>query len=68
MDQAASSYKVEDRKKVYAQIDRKLLHDGSARPGNCSSPPRWKASASTVQGYQPNLLSKPIFRGVWLSK
>jgi len=66
MDQAASSYKVEDRKRVYAQIDQ-LLHDEALDPGLFFAP-ALEASSSTVQGYQPNLLGKPIFRGVWLSK
>ena len=25
-----------------------------------------EAMSTTVQGYQPNLLGKPVFRGVWL--
>ena len=67
MDQAASSYKIDDRKKVYAQLNQ-LLQEDALDPGAMFFAAALEASSSTVQGYQPNLLGKPMFRGVWLSK
>lgn len=67
MDAAASTYKLEERRKLYAQIGQ-LLHDEALDPGGLFFASALEASSNAVQGYQPNLLGKPMFRGVWLTK
>jgi ABC-type transport system substrate-binding protein len=66
MDQAAASYRLEERKKLYAQIGE-LIQQEAVDVGLFFAPVL-EASSAAVQGYQPNLLGKPMFRGVWLSK
>jgi peptide/nickel transport system substrate-binding protein len=66
MDQAAASYKIEDRKKIYWQIDELIQQE--ALDIAFFFAPALEASTTAVQGYQQNLLGKPLFRGVWLSK
>jgi peptide/nickel transport system permease protein/peptide/nickel transport system substrate-binding protein len=66
MDQAAASYKLEDRRKLYAQIDE-LVQQEAVDVGLFFAP-ALEASAAAVEGYQQNLLGKPVFRGVWLQK
>jgi peptide/nickel transport system substrate-binding protein len=66
MDQAVATYKIDERKKLYAQIEE-IVHQEALDPG-LFLVPALEASTAAVQGYQPTLLGKPMFRGVWLSK
>ena len=66
MDQAAASYKLEDRRRLYAQIDE-LIQQEAVDVGLFFAP-ALEASGAAVEGYQQNLLGKPLFRGVWLQK
>jgi ABC-type transport system substrate-binding protein len=66
MDQAAGTYKQDERKKLYAQIEQIIQED--ALDTGLFFAAALEASAASVQGYQPNLLGKPMFRGVWLAK
>jgi peptide/nickel transport system substrate-binding protein len=66
MDQAVASYRLDDRKRLYWQIDE-LIQQEAVDVGLFFAP-ALEASTTAVQGYQPNLLGKPMFRGVWLSK
>jgi ABC-type transport system substrate-binding protein len=66
MDQAVSTYKLDERRKLYAQIDE-ILREEAIDTGLFFAP-ALEASTAAVQGYQPNLLGKPMFRGVWLAK
>jgi peptide/nickel transport system substrate-binding protein len=67
MDAASSTYKLDERKKLYAQIGQ-IIQEEALDPGGLFFAPALEAAAGTVQGYQPNLLGKPIFRNVWLTK
>lgn len=66
MDQAVATYKIEERKKLYAQISE-IIREEAIDPGLFFAP-ALEASSAAVRGYQPNLLGKPIFRGVWLAR
>ncbi len=66
MDQAVSTYKLDERRKLYAQIDE-ILREEALDTGLFFAP-ALEAGTAAVQGYQPNLLGKPMFRGVWLAK
>ena len=67
LDQAVSTYKPDERRKLYAQIGQ-IIQDEALDPGGLFFAAALEASSTSVQGYQPNLLGKPIFRGVWLTK
>lgn len=66
MDKAVETYKTSEREKIYAQIEE-IIHDEALDTG-LFFVPALEASSAAVQGYQPNLLGKPMFRGVWLAK
>jgi len=66
MDQAAASYRIDDRRKIYAQIDE-IIQQEAIDIGFFFAP-ALEAGTTAVQGYQQNLLGKPNFRGVWLAK
>ena len=67
LDAASSTYKLDERKKLYAHIAQ-VIQEEALDPGGLFFAPALEASTNTVQGYQPNLLGKPIFRNVWLTK
>jgi ABC-type transport system substrate-binding protein len=65
MDQARGVYRTEDRRKLYHQIGEVIQQEAIDVP--LFFPASLEAMAGAVQGYQPNLLGKPSFRGVWLT-
>jgi peptide/nickel transport system substrate-binding protein len=66
LEQATATYKLEDRRRIYWQIDE-LLQQEAIDVGLFFAP-ALEASTAAVQGYQQNMLGKPMFRGVWLAK
>jgi ABC-type transport system substrate-binding protein len=64
MDQAKSVYRMEERRPLYWQIDELVQQEAVDIPLFYAA--ALEAMSASVQGYQPNLLGKPIFRGVWL--
>jgi peptide/nickel transport system substrate-binding protein len=66
MDQAAATYKLEERRRIYWRIDE-LLQQEAIDIGLFFAP-ALEASTAAVQGYRQNMLGKPMFRGVWLAR
>ena len=64
MDQAKSVYKLEERRALYQKIDEIIQQEAVDVPLYVA--PVLEAMSTNVEGYQPNLLGKPAFRGVWL--
>ena len=64
MDQAKATYKIDERRKIYQQIDEVVQQEAIDTPLYFAY--SLEAMSPTVQGYVPNLLGKPMFRGVWL--
>jgi len=64
MDQARATYKVEERRRLYQQISEVVQQEAIDTPLYFAY--SLEAMSTSVQGYQPNLLGKPVFRGVWL--
>jgi peptide/nickel transport system substrate-binding protein len=64
MDQAKSVYKLEERRPLYQKIDEIIQQEAVDVPLYVA--PVLEAVSTNVEGYQPNLLGKPAFRGVWL--
>jgi len=64
MDQAKSVYKIEERRALYQKIDEIIQQEAVDVPLYVA--PVLEAVSTSVEGYQPNLLGKPAFRGVWL--
>jgi peptide/nickel transport system substrate-binding protein len=66
MERAVATWNLEERRKLYWQIDE-LIQQEAVDVGLFYAA-ALEASSAAVQGYQPNLLGKPMFRGVWLQK
>jgi ABC-type transport system substrate-binding protein len=64
MDQAKATYKQDERRRFYQQIDEVVQQEAIDTPIYVAN--SLEAMSTSVQGYQPNLLGKPVFRGVWL--
>ena len=64
MDQGKATYKQDERRRFYQQIDEVVQQEAIDTPLYVAS--SLEAMSTSVQGYQPNLLGKPVFRGVWL--
>jgi ABC-type transport system substrate-binding protein len=64
MDQARTTYKVEERRRLYQQISEVVQQEAIDTPLYFAY--SLEAMSTSVPGYQPNLLGKPVFRGVWL--
>jgi peptide/nickel transport system substrate-binding protein len=64
MDQAKSVYRTQERQPLYRQIDAIVQQEALDIPLYFAA--ALEAMSATVQGYHPNLLGKPVFRGVWL--
>jgi ABC-type transport system substrate-binding protein len=65
MDQAKATYRHEDRRRVYHQVVELIQQEALDVPLFYAA--SLEAMTGSVQGYQPNLLGKPMFRGVWLT-
>jgi len=59
-----SVYKLEERRALYQKIDEIIQQEAVDVPLYVA--PVLEAMSTNVEGYQPNLLGKPAFRGVWL--
>ena len=64
MDQGKATYKQDERRRFYQQIDEVVQQEAIDTPLYVAY--SLEAMSTAVQGYQPNLLGKPMFRGVWL--
>ena len=64
MDQAKATYRVEERRRLYQQLGEVIQREAVDVPLYFAY--SLEAMSVAVQGYQPNLLGKPMFRGVWL--
>ena len=64
MDQARAAYRIEDRRRLYHQVDELIQQE--ALDVAIYVAHSLDAMSAGVQGYVPNLLGKPMFRGVWL--
>ena len=64
MDQGKATYKQDERRRFYQQIDEVVQQEAIDTPLYVAY--SLEAMSTSVQGYQPNLLGKPMFRGVWL--
>ncbi len=62
--ESRSSEDTEERKKVFAKLQRIVLEQALCVP--LTLQPELDAMAKTVKGYKPNLLGKPRFENVWL--
>lgn len=65
LDQARALYRLEDRRRLYHQVDEIVQQEALDVPLYYAY--ALEAMSTSVQGYQPNLLGKPVFRGVWLA-
>jgi peptide/nickel transport system substrate-binding protein len=66
MDRAVATWNLEERKKLYGQIEEVIQQE--AIDVGLFYAQALEAGSTAVQGYQQNLLGKPMFRGVWLQK
>ena len=64
MDQAKATYRQEDRRRIYQQLSEVIQQE--AMDTGIYVAYSLEAMNATLQGYQPNFLGKPMFRGVWL--
>ena len=64
MDQAKTTYKLEERRRLYQQIAEVVQQEAMDIGIYVAS--SLEAMNTSVQGYQQNFLGKPVFRGVWL--
>jgi peptide/nickel transport system permease protein/peptide/nickel transport system substrate-binding protein len=60
LDQAKATYRLEDRRRLYQQIDEIVQQEALDVPFYYAH--ALEAMSASVQGYQPNLLGKPVFR------
>ncbi len=65
LDQARAAYRQDDRRRLYHQIEEVVRQEALDVPLFYAS--SLEAMGGSVQGYEPNLLGKPMFRGVWLA-
>jgi peptide/nickel transport system substrate-binding protein len=66
MDRAVATWNLEERKKLYWQLEEVIQQE--AIDVGLFYAQALEAGSTAVQGYQQNLLGKPMFRGVWLQK
>ena len=64
MDQAKATYRLEDRRRIYQQLSEVIQQE--AMDTGIYVAYSLEAMSTTLQGYQPNFLGKPMFRGAWL--
>ncbi len=64
MDQAKATYRQEDRRRIYQQLSEAIQQE--AMDTGIYVAYSLEAMSAGLQGYQPNFLGKPMFRGVWL--
>ena len=64
MDQAKATYRLEDRRRIYQQLGEAVQQE--AMDTGIYVAYSLEAMNTTLQGYQPNFLGKPMFRGAWL--
>ena len=64
MDQAKATYRQEDRRRIYQQLSEVIQQE--AMDTGIYVAYSLEAMNTMLQGYQPNFLGKPMFRGVWL--
>jgi len=64
MDQAKATYRLEDRRRLYQQLSEVVQQE--AMDTGIYAAYSLEAMSVSLQGYQPNFLGKPMFRGAWL--
>ena len=64
MDQAKATYRLEDRRRLYQQLGEVIQQE--AMDTGIYVAYSLEAMSTGLQGYQPNFLGKPMFRGAWL--
>jgi peptide/nickel transport system substrate-binding protein len=64
MDQAKASYRPEDRRRLYQQLSEVIQQEAMDTAIYVAY--SLEAMSVTLQGYHPNFLGKPMFRGAWL--
>ncbi|MBI4271425.1 MAG: ABC transporter substrate-binding protein [Candidatus Rokubacteria bacterium] len=64
LDHAKATYRQEERRRLYHQIARLIQEEALDVPLFYGA--SLEAMSASVHGYQPSLLGKPMFRGVWI--